>query len=155
MTHHLPPVIVACICAIALVFGLIRIGVSLVLTLQAIGAFDLETFREPVMEVQEFLSVQNGHALIPLSPLSYFAVIAFMGGCLVFGAIFSWLRKPWGYRLLVIYLSAHAGLFVNFQTINPKINILIGGIILSIILVLSNPRRPFKGRSQNINGSQS
>ena len=155
MTHHLPPVIVACICAIALVFGLIRIGVSLVLTLQAIGAFDLETFREPVMEVQEFLSVQNGHALIPLSPLSYFAVIAFMGGCLVFGAIFSWLRKPWGYRLLVIYLSAHAGLFVNFQTINPKINILIGGIILSIILVLSNPRRPFEGRSQNINGSQS
>ena len=155
MTHHLPPVIVACICAIALVFGLIRIGVSLVLTLQAIGAFDLETFREPVMEVQEFLSVQNGHALIPLSPLSYFAVIAFMGGCLVFGAIFSWLRKPWGYRLLVIYLSAHAGLFVNFQTINPKINILIGGIILSIILVLSNQRRPFKGRSQNINGSQS
>ena len=153
MTRYLPTIIVACICAIALVFGLIRIGVSLVLTLQAIGAFDLDAFREPVMEVQEFLSVQNGHAFIPLSPLSYFAVIAFMGGCLVFGAIFSWLRKPWGYRLLVIYLSAHAGLFMNFQTINPKINILIGGIMLLIILVFSNQRRPGAARSQNINGS--
>ena len=87
-------------------------------------------------EVQEFLNIQNDQALIPLNPLSYFAVIAFMGLCLVFGAIYSWLRKPWGYRLLAIYLSAHAGLFVNFQTINPKISILIGGIVLLILAAL-------------------
>ena len=142
MTRFLPMIIVTIVCAIAFVFGLIRIGVSLVLTLQSVGAFDLAAFREPVMEVQEFLSIQNNHALIPFTPLSYFAVIAFMGLCLVFGAILSWLRKPWGYRLLVVYLSAHAGLFVNFQTINPKISILIGGIILLLILMFSNQRRP-------------
>lgn len=155
MTRLLPLIIVTSICAVALVFGLIRIGVSLVLTLQAIDAFDLAAFRDPVMEVQEFLSTQNDQALIPLNPLSYFAVIAFMGLCLVFGAIYSWLRKPWGYRLLAIYLSAHAGLFVNFQTINPKISILIGGIVLLITLVFSNQQRPLQSRSQNINGSSS
>lgn len=155
MTRLLPLTIVTSICAIALVFGLIRIGVSLVLTLQAVGAFDLAAFREPVTEVQEFLSIQNDQALIPLSPVSYFAVIALMGLCLVLGAILSWLRMPWGYRLLVVYLSAHAGLFVNFQTINPKINILIGGIVLLIILVFSNQQRPLQSRSQNINGSSS
>jgi len=32
------------------------------------------------MEVQEFLIVQNGQALIALSPLSYFAVIAYVEG---------------------------------------------------------------------------
>lgn len=142
MTRSLPVIIVTCVCAIAFSFGLVRISVSLVLTLQALGAFDIAAFREPVMEVQEFLSIQNEQALIPLSPLSYFAVIAFMGLCLVLGAILSWLRKPWGYRLLGVYLLAHAGLFVNFQTINPKISILIGGIILLIILVFSNQRRP-------------
>lgn len=142
MTRSIPMLVAACICVIALAFGLIRMGVSLLLTLQAVGAFDIAAFREPLVEIQQFLDVQNDRALIPLSPLSYLAVIAFMGLCLVFGAILSWRRKQFGYGALSVYLLAHAGLFVNFQTINPKINLLIGGVILLIILVFSNQRRP-------------
>ena len=146
MTRSMPMIIVACICMIALAFGLIRMGVSLLLTLQAAGAFDISAFREPVMEVQQFLNDQNDRALIPLSALSYLAMIALMGFCLVIGAILSWRRKPWGYGILSAYLIGHASLFVNFQTINPKINILIGGIILLVILIISNQhRRPAVG----------
>jgi hypothetical protein len=134
--------IAACICAIALVFGVIRIAVSVLLMLQATALIDVAAFREPVMEVQQFLSEQNGRALVPLSPISYLAIIGFMGLCLVIGAVFSWRRKLWGYGLLSAYLLTHAGLFVNFQTINPKINILIAGIIMLVILVFVNQRRP-------------
>lgn len=141
MTRSIPMIVVACICMIALAFGLIRMGVSLPLTLQAAGAFDISALREPVVEVQQFLSVQNDRALVPLSALSYFAIIALMGLCLVVGAIWSWRRKPWGYGILSVYLFTHAGLFVNFQTINPKINILFGGVVLLVILVFSNQRR--------------
>ena len=146
MTRSMPMIIVACICVIALAFGLIRMSVSLLLTLQAVGAFDILAFREPVLEVQQFLNDQNGRALIPLSAFSYLAMIALMGLCLVVGAILSWRRKPWGYGILSVYLFAHAGLFVNFQTINPKIGILIVGIILLVILMISNQyRRPEEG----------
>ena len=148
MTRSFPVIIVGCICALALAFGLVRIGVSLLLTLQSIGAFDLPTFAEPVAEVEQFLAIQNNHALIPLNPLSYFSVIAMMGFCLVFGAVLSWRQSRLGYGVLSVYLLAHAGLFVNFQTINPKINFLIAGVILLIILVLSNQRR----RSVNTEG---
>lgn len=142
MTRSIPTILVTLICAIALAFGLVRLGVSLLLSLQALGAFDIETFREPVMEIERFMNVQNGSALVPLSTLPYLVIIALMGLCLVLGAILSWLRKPWGYSILSIYLSMHAGLFVNFQTINPKIFILIGGVILLVILILLNQRRP-------------
>lgn len=141
MTRFIPVFIVACICAIALAFGLIRIGVSLLLTLQLLGVFDIEAIREPVMEVQQFLNVHNDHALISLTPLTYFAIIALMGVCLVVGTFLSWRHKLWGYGVLSLYLLMHAGLFVNFQTVNPKINILIAGIVLFIILVFSNRRR--------------
>lgn len=141
MTRPASTLVVAGICVIAMIFGLIRMGVSLLLTLQVVGAFDIAAFREPVMEIQQFLNVQNDRALIPLNPLSYLAIIAMMGLCLILGAILSWRRNLWGYGALAVYLFAHAGLFVNFQTINPKINILIGGVVLLCILVFANQRR--------------
>lgn len=141
MSRTLPMLVAAFICAIALAFGLVRIGVSGLLLMQAMGGFDVAAFREPVAEIQQFLTAQNENALIPLTTYGYLAIIALMGVCLVFGAVYSWRRNRLGYGLLSIYLLAHAGLFVNFQTINPKINILIGGIILLIILIFTNQRR--------------
>ncbi|WP_306253144.1 hypothetical protein [Parvularcula sp. IMCC14364] len=141
MIRSLPMLIAACICAVAFLFGIIRIGVGAVLATQAIGIVDVAAFSGPVTEIQQFLNEQNDQALLPLTPVSYLAIIAFMGLCLVFGAVLSWQRKSWGYGLLSIYLLTHASLFVNFQTINPKINILIAGIIMLIILVFANQRR--------------
>ena len=150
MTRFIPLALVSCICLIALAFGLVRVGVSLLLTLQTLGVFEFGTFREPVMEVEQFLSVQNARAFIPFSPLSYFAIIAVMGFCLIIGAVLAWHRNPWGYGVLTVYLLAHAGLFVNFQTINPKVSILIGGIILLVILFVSNRQRPLSSTSSTI-----
>lgn len=141
MIRTLPMLVAALICIFAFVFGLIRIGVSGLLATQALGGFDVAAFREPVAEIQQFLTAQNAHALVPLTTFSYLAIIAVMGVCLVFGAIFSWRRNRLGYGLLSTYLLVHAWLFVNFQTINPKINILIGGVIMLIILIFANQRR--------------
>ena len=142
MMRSVASLVVAGLCLIALIFGSIRMGVSLVLTLQELGVYDLAAFREPVNEIGQFLSAQNDQALIPLSPLAYLAIIAIMGLCLVIGSILSWRRSLWGYGALSAYLVMHASLFVNFQTINPKIYILIAGIIGLIILVFANQRRP-------------
>ena len=131
----------AIICFMALAFGLIRIGVGSVLMAQAAGVIDIAAFDEPVTEIQQFMLEKNDQALIPLTPVSYLAVIAFMGVCLVFGAISAWQQKATGYGLLLLYLLTHAVLFLNFQTINPKINILLGGVVLLIILILANRQR--------------
>ena len=142
MTRSVSTLVVAALCMIALIFGSIRMGVSLVLTLQEVGAYDLAAFREPVTEIGQFLSAQNDQALIGLSTLAYLAIIALMGLCLVMGSILAWRRHLWGYGVLSAYLAMHAGLFVNFQTINPKIYILIAGIIGLTIPVFANQRRP-------------
>lgn len=141
MIRSLPMLVVACICAIAAAFGIIRIGVSMLLTMQELGVLDVAAFREPVADIQQFLGEQNDRALIPLTTFSYLATIGLMGLCLVLGAIFSWRRTLWGSVPLSVYLLVHASLFVNFQTINPKINVLIAGIIMLIILVFANRLR--------------
>lgn len=142
MTRLLATVVTAGICLLAFVFGLIRIGVSGLLMLQVLGAYDIAAFSGPIAEIQHFLSAENARALVPLAPLAYLAIIALMGLCLVSGALLSWRRRILGYVLLSTYLLAHAGLFVNFQTINPKIYILVGGVILLGVLLVSNRHRP-------------
>lgn len=134
-------IVAGVICLIALAFGLIRIGAGSVLMAQAAGIIDIAAFSEPITDIKRFMLEKNGQALIPLNPISYLAVIAFMGICLVLGAINAWRQKAIGYAFLIAYLLTHAGLFFNFQTINPKINILIGGIILLIILIFANTQR--------------
>ncbi len=141
MTQSVFRIMAAIICFIALAFGLIRIGVGSVLMAQAAGAINIAAFGEPITEIQQFLLEKNSQAFIPLTPTSYLAIIAFMGLCLVLGAIGAWRQKAIGYGFLVFYLLTHAGLFFNFQTINPKINILIGGIGLLIILIFANKQR--------------
>ena len=141
MTQKLFKILAGLICIIALAFGIVRIGVGSVLMAQAAGIIDIAAFSEPITDIQRFTLEKNDQAIIPLNPISYLAIIAFMGICLVFGAIGAWRQKFAGYAFLVAYLLIHAGLFFNFQTINPKINILIGGIGLLIVLIFANTQR--------------
>lgn len=134
----MPSIVAAIICLIALAFGLIRLGAGAVLMAQAAELIHISAFDEPITEIDRFLTEKNGQAVFPLTPFSYLAIIAAMGFCLVFGAIGSWLRRMWGYGLLALYLVIHASLFVNFKTINPKINILIAGITLYLVLIAAN-----------------
>lgn len=141
MTQKFFKILAGLICFIALAFGLVRIGVGSVLMTQAAGIIDIAAFSEPITDIRRFMLEKNDQAIIPLNPTSYLAIIAFMGVCLVLGAIGAWRQKLVGYGFLVAYLLTHAGLFFNFQTINPKINILIGGIVLLIILIFANTQR--------------
>ena len=131
-------IIAGAICLLALAFGLIRLGAGSVLMAQAGGFIDVAPFSEPIADIDRFMGEKNPQAIIPLTPVSYLGVIAFMGGCLVVGAIGAWRRNLWGYGFLALYLLTHAGLFVNFQTVNPKINILIAGVAFFLVLLVAN-----------------
>ncbi|MBT8473531.1 MAG: hypothetical protein HKN14_06110 [Marinicaulis sp.] len=134
-------IVVAFICLIALGFGLIRVGAGTVLMAQAAGIIDVVAFNEPITDINRFMGEKNDQAIVPLNAVSYLGVIAFMGVSLVLGAVGSWRRKIWGYGVLALYLATHAALFVNFQTINPKINILIAGIVMYFTLIIANSFR--------------
>ncbi|MBI1212124.1 MAG: hypothetical protein GC190_11720 [Alphaproteobacteria bacterium] len=134
-------VIAAGICFVFFAFGLIRIGVASALSAQLLGYFSVGAFEEPIRDTSRFLNEHNTDAFIQLTPLPYFGIIFAMGVCLALGAVGAFRKKAWGYALIVAYLSMHAGLFLNFQTINPKINILIGAIVLLLALVWANGGR--------------
>lgn len=134
-------IVAAIICLIFFLFGLIRIGVSAALMAQIVDLINVEAFAEPIADTNRFLSEKNDQALIPLTPLSYLGVIVFMGLCLAGGAVGAWRRRDWGYGLIGLYLATHAGLFVNFQTINPKIAVLGIGIFLFLLLLWANGRK--------------
>lgn len=133
--------VAALICLLAFAFGLIRVGAGSVLMAEAAGVIDIATFNEPITDIERFLVEKNPQAMISLTPVSYLGVIAFMGLSLVAGAVGAWRRKMWGYGFLALYLLTHASLFVNFQTINPKINILICGAVLFLALIVANQFR--------------
>lgn len=121
-----------------LVFGLLRIGVVSLLLGQVFGLFEMAAFIEPIEDTHNFLSVHNADALIPLTATSYFAVLVAMGLSLTLGAYGAMQRAKWGLALIALYLAMHAGLFVNFQTINPKIVLVIAGAALLGALAWAN-----------------
>ena len=128
------------ICIIFLAFGLIRIGVGSALIGQEIGVLNIEDLSAPVEEVKDFLEKRQDQQIIKLSALSYLGVIIFMGVSLALGAVGAIRHKGWGLALIGVYLLTHAGLFVNFQTINPKIAYLGIGVLLYAVLILVNRR---------------
>lgn len=121
-----------------LVFGLLRIGVVSLLLGQLFGVYEIAAFIEPIEDTQKFLSVHNSDALIPLTATSYFAVLVAMGLSLTLGAYGALRRAKWGLALIALYLAMHAGLFVNFLTINPKIVLVFAGAALLGALVWAN-----------------
>ena len=128
------------ICIIFLAFGLIRIGVGSALIGQELGVLNIEAFSAPVEEVEDFLEKRQDQQIIKLNALSYLGVIVFMGVSLALGAVGVLRHKGWGLALIGVYLLTHAGLFVNFQTINPKIAYLGIGVLLYAVLIVVNRR---------------
>ena len=84
-----------------------------------------------VTEVAGFLAERTDRALVPISVPAYFAYIMAMGALLVGGGWGALLRRPWGYVSLATYLVLHAGLFVNYQEVNPKLV----GLAISMVAV--------------------
>jgi hypothetical protein len=128
------------ICIVFLAFGLIRIGVGSALIGQNLGILNIDALSAPVEEVAEFIEKRQDQQIIKLNTLSYLCIIVFMGVSLALGAAGAFFRKRWGSVLIGVYLLTHAGLFVNFQTVNPKIAYFGIGVLLFAVLILVNRR---------------
>lgn len=110
--------------AIGLVFlagGGIRLGVSTLLIMQSQGVLSFADLQAGLNEVSQFMAKTGPQALVPFTDFHYLVYLWLMGATLFVGAIGCLIRKPFGLPCLYAFLTLWVMLFVNFQTINPKI----------------------------------
>ena len=117
-----------------LAYGLLRIGVGSAMLGHEVGIFDIAALQEPIKEVGEFLEKKADQQIIPVTVLGYVGYIAFMGLTLSIGAIGSLTNKRFGLPFIATFLLLYAALFINFQTINPKIFHLAVAAVLFLLL---------------------
>lgn len=120
-------------------YGLIRVGVGMVLLAQVTGTIDIADLAEVHLEVQTFMAERAGRQLLPLAPQGYFAYILIMGFFLSVGAIGALIRKKWSYTILGLYIVLHAALFVNFLEVNPKLIFIPVQVLLLVALIYWRP----------------
>ena len=118
-----------------LAYGLLRIGVGSAMLGHELGVFDIDALQEPIEEVGEFLDKKADKQLIPVTVVGYVGYIALMGLTLSIGAIGSLTNKGFGLPLIATFLLMYAALFINFQTINPKIVHLAVASVLFLLLL--------------------
>ena len=128
--------IIAIVIGIAfLAYGLLRIGVGSAMLGHELGVFDIDALQEPIEEVGEFLDKKADKQLIPVTVGGYVGYIALMGLTLSIGAIGSLTNKWFGLPFIATFLLMYAALFINFQTINPKIVHLAVASVLFLLLL--------------------
>ena len=127
-----------------LAYGLLRIGVGSAMLGHELGIFHIDALQEPIKEVGEFLQekADKDKQLIPFTVAGYVGYIALMGLTLSIGAIGSLINKRFGLPLIATFLLLYAALFVNFQTINPKIVHLAVALVLFLLLLWIKRREP-------------
>lgn len=125
-----------------LLYGLIRIGVGSLLFGQEVGWLDLAAFQGPVADIGGFLDRSADKQIVPVSVAGYLGYIALMGLVLTVGAVGSLRNRSFGLILIALFLVLYAALFVNFQTINPKIlHLAVCAILFGLLLWLSRTQR--------------
>ena len=134
-------IIAIVICIAFLGFGLIRTGVGSAVLAQDLGAIQVDAITEPLIETTEFLAEASSKGFYKFSTRTYLMYIIAMGVVLVVGAIGALRRTSWGYGAITLYLGMHAALFINYQTINPKIAFLGLGIALLLALIWAQSGR--------------
>ena len=128
--------IIAVVIGIAfLAYGLLRIGVGSAMLGHELGVFDIDALQGPIEEVGEFLDKKADKQLIPVTVGGYVSYIALMGLTLSIGAIGSLANKRFGLPFIATFLLMYAALFINFQTINPKIVHLAVASVLFLLLL--------------------
>jgi len=120
-------------------YGLIRIGVGSLLLGQEIGVLDFEAFRQPIKDIGDFLARSADKQLLPVTVASYVSYIAIMGVVLSVGAFRSLKNQSFGLSFIGAFLAMYAFLFVNFQTINPKvIHLAVCTVLFGVLLWLQH-----------------
>ncbi|WP_100643634.1 hypothetical protein [Alteromonas facilis] len=123
------------ISAFFLVYGAVRIGVSGLLLMQSFSIVNFADLQEGLGEVANFMSKTESRAIFALSTNMYLSYLGTMGILLVIGAIGCFRRRAFGPKALYVFLFLYALLFVNFQTINPKVAYLLLCAILTGLYV--------------------
>ena len=102
-----------------------------------LGIIDIDALREPIEEVGKFLEekAEGDSQLIAVSVGGYVGYIALLGLTLSIGAVSSLANKRSGLPLIATFLLMYAALFINFQTINPKIVHLAVAAVLFLLLL--------------------
>lgn len=127
------------ISVIFLIYGTVRLGVSSLLLLQLSEFLQIAALQEALNEVSTFLTTKQTSALIAVNVLAYLSYLWFMGALLVAGAIGLFQRKLIGQHVITIFLVLYVLLFVNFQTINPKVmHLIVCAILLGVYIQLRN-----------------
>jgi hypothetical protein len=126
-----------------LIYGLIRVGVGSLLLGQEIGLFDFQAFHDPINDIGVFLAKSTDRQIVPVSVAGYVSYIALMGLVLSIGAIRSLRNQSFGLPFIGGFLAMYALLFVNFQTINPKV------IHLAVCTILFGTLHWLKGTQRN------
>lgn len=127
------------ISVIFLIYGTVRLGVSSLLLLQLSEFLQIAALQEALNEVSTFLTTKQTSALIAVNVLGYLSYLWIMGALLVAGAIGLFQRKLIGQHTITIFLVLYVLLFVNFQTINPKVmHLIVCAILLGVYMQLRN-----------------
>lgn len=116
-----------------LIYGAVRLGVSSLLLLQLNGVLEFAELQAGLDEVRNFMELAQDKALIPATTFGYLSYLWLMGALLVTGAIGCLTRTNIGKINLYAFLSLYVLLFINFQTINPKV---IHLVICALLLAL-------------------
>lgn len=109
------------IALVLLAYGVLRLGVGSVLFAQVVGWIDVPALGAAVEEIARFLERAGPASWVTASVAGYVAYIAVMGIVLASGAVGALGNRRFGPPLIGVFLLLYALLFVNFQTINPKI----------------------------------
>ncbi len=117
-----------------LLYGLLRIGVGSLLLSQHLGWLDVLALQDANRDVGTFLAKSADQQLIAVSVPAYLGYIAVMGLVLAAGAVRTLRDKSLGLRLMAIFLLMYAMLFINFQTVNPKLMHLAVCTVLYVVL---------------------
>lgn len=125
-----------------LAYGLLRLGVGSALLLQDLGYLDIAALEEPLRDVGDFLAKKEDKQLITVNVAGYAGYIALMGLTLTIGAVGSLANRSRGLFFIAAFLLMYVALFVNFQTVNPKIYHLAVAFVLFLVLAWARRQPP-------------
>ena len=107
--------------ALFLLYGGVRLAVSILLLLQMQGVLSFPDLQDGLDGVAEFMAIVSEKAIVPFSTGGYLTYLCLMGTFLVTGAVGCLLKKSFALNSLCVFLVLYVLLFMNFQTINPKV----------------------------------
>lgn len=135
------------------VYGAFRIGVSSLLILQIQEFLSYPELQAALVEIDNFITLHQTQMIIPVSSFGYLCYLWLMAALLIVGAFGLVARRQFGQTSLYIFLTLYTALFVNFQTINPKVFHLVVCALLVVLYryCVKKPLVPFFNRESRSN----